>query len=95
MVPFLLAGIIDEEMPMMTLMTFDVGGTNFESRDGASCDEAQDHPLETSMAVIKDLSSLAALSFVDPKESLINLLSQCCIDVKATDEKVWLYTEFA
>lgn len=69
------AGIIDEEMPMMT---FEVGGTH---------DDALDHPLETSVAVIKDLSSLAALSFADPKESLIDLLSQCCIDIEAMDNK--------
>ena len=40
------------------------------------------------MAVIKDLSSLAALSFVDPQDALSNLLSECGIDVEAIDRKV-------
>ena len=64
----------------MPMMTFDVGGETVAH-------EAEDH-LETSMAVIKDLSSLAALSFVDPQDALSNLLSECGINVEAIDRKV-------
>ena len=74
------AGIIDEEMPMMT---FDVGGET-------GVHETEDH-LETSVAVIKDLSSLAALSFVDPKDAMVDLLAKCRIDVSAIDKKVGGY----
>ena len=62
------------------MMTFDVGG------ETGIHETAQQ--LETSVAVIKDLSSLAALSFVEPKDAMIDLLAKCRIDVAAIDKKV-------
>ena len=64
-------------------MTFDVGGETGIHETA--------HPLETSVAVIKDLSSLAALSFVEPKDAMIDLLAKCRIDVAAVDKKVRVF----
>ena len=62
------------------MMTFDVGGETGVHETGEN--------METSMAVIKDLSSLAALSFADPNDALADLLLKCRIDVTAIDKKV-------
>merc|ERR1719419_1977299 len=72
-------GISDEEMPIMG--TFDVGGNLNEPRPSSG------GMLESSAAVIKDLSSLTALSHVDPEQALLDLLSHCGIDVEIIDQK--------
>lgn len=61
--------------------TFDVGGNLNEPRPSSG------GMLESSAAVIKDLSSLTALSHVDPEQALLDLLSHCGIDVEIIDQK--------